>query len=424
MSTFESEVPVTQPASTLRLGLSFFAFLLIGGYESGLGVLVPSLRADYGLNKAVISLLFLGGTAGYFIAAFLSGWLAVKWGRLSLLLIALSSFALGAIGYSFRPPFQLLLFMPLLLGFGIAVMEAWLNAYIAKLPDSRVLLNYLHASFGLGALLGPTLAEGILNLGLGWHRIYQLWFVVAACLSIGFGRSFANFDLDRIAPEKNSVEQSGESEIDRFSTDSRSMMGRVWTSPLVWTASLFLIVYVGAEHSLGDWSYSFLLEERHENPVAAGFKMSGYWCGMALCRLSIGKLASWFSSRQLVNFCLGGAIVGLLILWLVPSTYASALGLATVGFCFGPMFPAIIELVADYLPSYLLLSANSTIGSMGNLGTSVVPWIVGNLAERWSLQILCPYALMLTLMTIFFWIGLLRLCPSPSEPSPADGIDT
>src|SRR5438067_13496445 len=61
-----------------QIGLAFFAFILIGANDGALGVLLPSIRGFYGVDKATIGLLFLAGTAGYLGAAFTSGLLVER----------------------------------------------------------------------------------------------------------------------------------------------------------------------------------------------------------------------------------------------------------------------------------------------------------------------------------------------------------
>ncbi len=39
----------------LQVGLAFFAFILIGANDGALGVLIPSMRLHYGVDKATAS---------------------------------------------------------------------------------------------------------------------------------------------------------------------------------------------------------------------------------------------------------------------------------------------------------------------------------------------------------------------------------
>jgi len=71
----------------------------------------------------------------------------------------------------------------LFFGFGVGIIDAGLNAYIAGLPDNTAPLNYLHAFYGVGALRGPVIASAILAIGLGWNFVYLLFPTTIALLS-------------------------------------------------------------------------------------------------------------------------------------------------------------------------------------------------------------------------------------------------
>ena len=70
-----------QSRQRTQIGLAFFSFILIGANDGGLGVLLPSISAYYGISKGTAGLLFPAGALGYLIAAFTSGLLLERLGR-------------------------------------------------------------------------------------------------------------------------------------------------------------------------------------------------------------------------------------------------------------------------------------------------------------------------------------------------------
>ena len=125
-----------------RVAAAFAAFTLIGATDGATGVVLPSLQAQYGIGKGVVSLIFLALTTGYIAAAFGSGLLVALLGQRRFLALGAATFAVGAGVVSLRPPFALLLATMLGLGFGFAVIDAGLNTYITGLPENTTLLNY------------------------------------------------------------------------------------------------------------------------------------------------------------------------------------------------------------------------------------------------------------------------------------------
>src|SRR5436853_5006015 len=100
-----------QPSPSLRLpiGLAFFGFALVGMNGGANGVLLPSLSAFYHVGDAVIGLLFLVSSLGYFLSALSSGLLTERLGFRWLLLFGTAAFFLGLLAFGLKLPFVLLL---------------------------------------------------------------------------------------------------------------------------------------------------------------------------------------------------------------------------------------------------------------------------------------------------------------------------
>ena len=174
----------------LLLAFHFSAFILIGINDGAVGVLLPGMQTTYHTGKGIISLLFLAGTFGYFVASFNNGLLLDKLGNRRFLLLATLIMGLGFALFSSRPPFFLLLLGIIPIGFGGAMLDAGLNSYIAKLPDNTARLNYLHAFYGMGALLGPLVASAFLALGWVWNSVYFVSIGMAMLVFIGIVLAF------------------------------------------------------------------------------------------------------------------------------------------------------------------------------------------------------------------------------------------
>src|SRR5207247_5753118 len=126
------------------------------------------------------------------------GLLVEKLGNRRFLVLGVTSFLLGVIALSLMLPFMIILIMMLPLGFGIAIIDAGLNTYIASRPRNAALLNYLHAFYGTGAFLGPVIASAFLAIRWGWNSVYIVWIGISLILLIGFKLVFK---LHNISPQ-------------------------------------------------------------------------------------------------------------------------------------------------------------------------------------------------------------------------------
>jgi len=392
---------ITQ-ALRFALAISFFTFILIGINDGAVGVLLPGMQTTYHTGKGTISLLFLAGTCGYFIASFNNGLLLEKLGNRRFLLLATLIMGLGFALFSSRPPFFLLLLGIIPIGFGGAMLDAGLNSYIARLPDNTARLNYLHAFYGIGALLGPLVASFFLALGWVWNSVYFVWIGMAILVFIGIALAFP-----RREKASHKEDQKAEGNVLFLALHQR----------VVWLAALFLLFYVGTEVSLGVWSFSFLIQARQGQLLISGWIVSGYWIGLTLGRLLLGKISRHISNRRLIELCLSGVVIGMLLMWFVPLLPVAALALFITGFSLGPIFPTTIALMSDTLPSRIVPSVIGFIASFGSMGAALLPWIAGNLAQHYGMWVLLPYVIALTAIMLVLWV-IIQMRPAHNEKVP------
>jgi len=360
------------PAPHGLLALAFSATLTIGLYDGATGVLLPSLQAFYHVGKGVISLLFLTTVFGYLTSSFGSGVLMKRLGQQHFFAFGAATFAAGTTGLALHPPFAVVLVAALLVGFGFATLDAGLNTALAVLPGSTRALNYLHAFYGGGALLGPLIASAALAGGQPWNHVYLIWIISGVALAACFLRLFQPSPV--VTPEAvTPLEHDG------------------------------LVVAV----TVGTWAYSFLTEVRHGNPLHAGWVTSGYWLGLTVGRFVIALMATHvrFAQAKIVRYCLVGVFVGVLLVWLGPGEAATACGLMMIGFSLGPIFPTTIALMPSLVPARLVPGSIGFIAGTGSAGAALFPWLAGVIAGSAGLELLMPYLVVLTgLMTVGWFV--------------------
>jgi fucose permease len=379
----------------LRLALAFFGFALVGLSGGAMGVLLPSIGNFYRVNNAVLGLLFLVSSGGYFLSAFCTGLLSERLGQRAFLIVGALTFAGGYLLFGLQPPFFLVLLARLLSGFGAGIIETGLNVYIAALPRSAALLNHLHAYFGVGSLVGPLIAGSVLALGWDWNVVFVVFAILGMVLLSGF---VLLFDAVQLGDQAQS-------------TSKESALGATLRTGAVWLAALFLLVYVGVEVSLGNWSFSYLLTARHIDTLAAGWMVSGLWLGLTLGRFVLENIAERFGVGPggLMYLCMAGLVLGIGVIWALPFEAAAAIGLFFVGLSLGPIYPLTVALTPRLVPAQLAASTIGFIVSASIIGLALFPWLAGILiqfAGSWSLL---PFILGLTGIMGIFWQYTTRL---------------
>lgn len=386
----------THAASRPQLGTAFFGFVLIGVASGAWGVLLPGLSAYYNVDKAVVGLLFFTSAAGYFLSALSTGFLTAKLGQRWYLVTGTTTFMLCCLLLALKPPFALVLFIRLFQGMATGILEAGLNLFVAALPNNTALLNYLHAFYGVGALVGPLIASTILALSWGWNTAFLTWTFLTLPLLIGLLALFRH-------------QSSGAAHEGQTGEGENGLLAAL-KIPAVWLATLFLLFYVGVEVSLGSWGYTFLLENRHESDLLAGGIVSGYWLGLTLGRFILNHIAGRLrlGLSGLMYTCMGGIVLGILMIWLIPGVVASAVAFCLTGLSLGPIYPSTVALVPDIVPSRMVSSAIGFLVGLSILGVALFPWIAGTLAQYTGIWSLLPYSVGLTVIMLALWWTIRR----------------
>lgn len=379
----------------LQIGFAFLTFVLLGANDAAIGVLLPRWGTEYSVDKSMLSLVFLAGSIGYLVAALNSNYLSKKLGNVKFLGLGNLIFLAGIIGFSIQPPIYILLSVPFLLGFGAAILEATLNTHLANLPNKTALLNYLHGFYGIGALFSPFVTSQLLEANVSWNWVYFGIGAVSLGLLLSIGSLFTKTDAQQATAETSSE------------NDNQKPTDTPLKYRFVWLFAFFLLFYSGAEMSLGNWSYSFLTEYRHEDAVLAGWLVSGYWLASTIGRVCIAPVSNKLGSKGTINLCLMGTIIGLLAFNATSLTVTNAFGLLLTGFCLGPILPTGFAFLSNVVPGHLLTGSISFIASLSSLGKAIFPLLAGNIAEGLGLGMFLPYIIILAIAMVTCWIIVL-----------------
>lgn len=382
----------------LQIGIAFFGFIMVGVGGGSWGVILPSLITYYGVDKATVGIIFFASAIGYMLSASASGFMLTRLGMRLFLLTGVSCSLVGTALLVMHPPFFFIIMTRVLQGLGTGMMETGLNNYVAEQPDNTKLLNYLHAFFGVGSLIGPVVASAMLALNLPWYSVYTVWLALTLLLLPGFALAY------RTAGTRKETHASSERSPAGLPRTTVFRMGAVWL------AVLFLLLYCGVEAGLGNWIYTYLLEVRQQQELLAGWIVSGYWLGLTLGRFLFGHLADWLrlDKRGQVYGGVGGVIVGLAIIWLIPNGLVAAGGFCLIGFFLGPIYPTTIAMLPDLLPSRMLSHAMGLIIGLSIIGVALFPWIAGALAQNAGTWTLLPYMLLLSAAMLVTWLSVRR----------------
>lgn len=390
-----------------RLGLillAFIAFVALGLPDGLLGVGWPSIRADFSIPLDAIGMYLTAAVAGYMTSSFLSGFLLARVGVGRVLAASCFLTGLALIGYTFVPQWWMMVALGVLAGLGAGAIDAGLNTYVAA-HFGEGLMQWLHACWGVGITIGPILMTLGLTTLNSWRFAYRTVGIFQVALA-------ACFVLTLPMWSRNDVPAEGEPE--KRLTDYQTPIRETLLRPGVWLSVVLFFLYVGAESSLGTWTYTLLTESRGVDVTLAGFFAGSYWFTFTVGRVVAGVIAKRLGVNRLVLGGLIGALLGAGLLIWNPSEIANVVAVGIIGLSIAPIFPAMMSGTRTRVGERH--SAN-TIGmqmAATGFGTAVIPSLMGVLARQLSLEVI-PVCL-LAVYTGLLGFYLLAVKLSKAQP--------
>jgi fucose permease len=366
--------------------LAFLAFVSLGLPDGVLGVAWPSLRRSFGRPIDQLGLILLATAAGYLASSFSAGAVLQRFGvgRLqvaSCLLVAASAGAWAA-----TPSWAVIVAGAVVSGLGAGAIDAGINAFAAARFTPRV-VTWLHACWGLGAMIGPLGMTAMVASGAGWRLGYLALGASLAAMAAGFGLTLGSWVLPAAEGSRSLHEAAG------------SLAGAL-REPRVRGNALLFFLYTGVEASAGQWAFSLLTESRGMATPAAGVAASAYWGSIFAGRLAFGALAHHVAPGRLLRLGMAGAPVAALVVAATRSGPGAAGGLFALGLLLAPIFPLMIAETPSRVGERHAAHAIGFQVSAATLGAGTLPAAAGILARHAGLESLGPFLLAASLLLL------------------------
>ncbi len=369
---------VTTPnGGSIRLLLiAYFIFFVMAIPTGILNVAWTYMQVTFDVPLDALGTLLLANTCGALIGTFFSGRLIERLGLGRYLLIGGVLMGCGLMGYVVAPTWIALIAAGFVTVLGFSAFNAGLNNFVS-VRYTNGQFNWLHASFGLGQTVGPTLATIIVeHLGLSWHVSYLVIFALVL------------FILLTLLVTRRQWVMPGEADVSKSepSTPGKrvSLIESLRIPAVLLGMSIFFLTS-GVIASTGQLSNT-LLSAR--GVAEAGFWISAYWASFTIGRILMGFIANRIDSNLLLRGSLCGATIGALLIWQNASTTVNLVGLMIVGFSCAPLYPTLIAMTHQRVAQRYRLNALGFQMASAGLGQSLVPGAIAWIAQHISVDLI------------------------------------
>lgn len=389
-----SRISVLQRATgNAPLVIAFMLFIALAIPSSILNLAWEYMHAELGQSYDALGVLLLFFTAGRILSTFFAGRALARLGMWRSVILGMTLVLFGLFGMLLSPSWPVLLAANFASAYGWGMMDIGVNLYIAA-RRWKGIINFLHASYGIGLTLGPLLVTlVVVRLGYNWRWSYLAPLLIMLLLWIltlvsrdqwvlpGEGESEGQItDAAMLAQAENADPKTEDPAITAAAKGSHSgaSIRATLLLPIMGPWLLFALIYAGFEVGTGQLSSDLLIKSRGLDAETASTWISLYWAAFTGGRFLSGFVAGRVSERAQILVYTAFAAIGALLL-ARPGLDLALPGLLLTGVALAGVFPTLISVIPqrfglDHAPNiigFTLASANVGIAILPGLGAFI-----------------------------------------------------
>lgn len=382
----------------LLLTIAYLAFISLGLPDTVIGVAWPSVRDTFQLPQSAVAWVFSGAATSYFLSSFFTGQLFLRLGIGSLLALSSLLVALCCFGYGVAPAWGWFVTGAVFHGLGSGAIDAGLNHYASRHFSARH-MNWLHGFYTLGATLGPLIMTSVLASQVSWRSGYYIVGGILMSLALLFVITRRRWDMgDDPASTTNQAEEVTAAPV--------TVMTAMRHRGVLMQAALFFF-YTGLEATVGQWTYTVLVESRQLPKESAGLWVALYWAFLCAGRFLLGMVADRVGIDRLLRLSMSLALSSAVVFAADFSPSVSAGALALIGLGLAPIYPCLMTRTPQRVGESLSGHAVGLQVSSAMLGVAVLPSLCGLLAQDYSLQLVPLAAIAMAAVVLLLHEALL-----------------
>lgn len=373
--------------------IQYIGFISVGLTANIIGPLLPGIRSNIDINYSQGGLLLSGQFVGMLITSLIGGYLIDRTGKRPFMLAGSAMLITGLFGCMIAESYGLLYALNLITGFGYGIYEVGINALCADSSEENKgsNMNFVHFFYGVGAIIAPILSWICTEYLGSWRYCFGFALIPPAAVVILLLRN--KIEEHRVIYGMDKQKEN------KASSPIRSIF--------LWTAGIAMFFYVGVEVSTGGWITVYWKTLLPNSNIPASLTATIFWLTLTLGRLVSGKIADRIGLSNYL-FAAGFGTLLLSAIWsILPAGGWALVIVALLGFVCSGQYPTTMAIATAHFPGKSGMVA-AFISVSAGLSGFFIPSIIGRLADMFSISVLTPALLVLSLILAIFTYVLKR----------------
>lgn len=350
-------------------------------YGAGVGIigpLLPDIARDFRQPLDVTGLLLACFFTGALLSSVVGGFLADRFGKKLLFLIALGGLGISYLLFSISPTFVVLIIACFISGSMGSVTEGLASTLIADLDPKKADRNItlLQVAFSIGVVVALLLTVWIHDRGGDWRLVFASCAgAIGVCWLLSLGMKMPVLHIEEPI--------------------TLTITRKVLSDRTLLLLALGIAFYVGAEMSFANWISPTLRTHFHYSQSIALLAPGIFWSFVAIGRILSAIFTHRFSGVIVLRWLLVGGLLSCALLLLPLTPWRVWTITMLTGLSFSGIWPLLVSLGSARYPQYSGTVVAIMVAS-GTAGGVFFPSLVGFIIERLS-----PFCGFLTIGLIF-----------------------
>ena len=378
--------------SLLLLIVIYLAFISLGLPDSMLGAAWPMMFSDLGVPVSYAGFISVTTCLGTTIASLIYAKVNNKFSTWFITLISVACTALALISFSLIHSFPVLIAAALLLGIGAGAVDAGLNNYVALHYKARA-MNFLHAFWGVGTLVGPFLLSYFFANGMSWRNGYftigsiQSAICIVLLLSHGLWKKAGESTITE-SGDKPKLAKANSSKL----SDAIKQKGAI-------DAMLGFLSYCAMEQSSMLWASTFLVSVKGFSESSAAASAGLLFWGVTAGRIISGLIAYRVNGKTIIRVSQLSILLGIMLVIFVPERFAGY-ALFFLGLGYAPIYPTMLHQTPEFFGEEYSARIMGLEMSSAYIGSALLPALFGVLGRSVSMNLFPPYIILILIINI------------------------
>lgn len=348
--------------------LTYAVFFLNGLMALSIGSLMPYLREARGLDYVFCGFLVSIHSVGNLASSFLAGMLPMVIGRKRSILVFNILYPIAYLLILVATGRAALVIAFVFTGLARGATSNYCNARINSLAPGKVwMLNGLHASFSVGALIFPMMLSIITQSSDANWIVACIIMLICGALSWGlyFLQPQDDFNKEKLAKKSKGNTESG--------------MG-FFKEPLFYFSTATLFFYLCAEQGVIGWMITYFKDTGLLTGTLSQMTATVQWLMMLCGRLTVAYLSTKVDKYKMIR--LMGIFMAVFFVYLLfaKTPITIMLGIVGFGFAMAGIYPTTVSFTGKLTEKYQ--TAWSYILTIASFGSILMPSIVGAIAKN------------------------------------------